>query len=31
VLDAKQSSTRERRIDTIAPRIVAGRGFRDRD
>jgi uncharacterized protein YdeI (YjbR/CyaY-like superfamily) len=30
VSDAKQSSTRERRVDRIAPRILEGRGLRDR-
>lgn len=30
VSGAKQSSTRERRVDTIAPRILEGRGLRDR-
>lgn len=30
VSDAKQSSTRERRVDKIAPRILSGKGLRDR-
>jgi uncharacterized protein YdeI (YjbR/CyaY-like superfamily) len=30
VSDAKQSSTRERRVDSIVPRILAGKGLRDR-
>ncbi len=30
VSEAKQSSTRERRVDTIVPRILAGQGLRDR-
>lgn len=30
VSGAKQSSTRERRVDRIAPRILEGRGLRDR-
>jgi uncharacterized protein YdeI (YjbR/CyaY-like superfamily) len=30
VSDAKQSSTRQRRVDTIVPRILAGKGLRDR-
>lgn len=30
ISEAKQSSTRERRIDKIAPRILEGRGLRDR-
>ena len=30
VSDAKQSSTRERRIDKVIPRILDGRGLRDR-
>lgn len=30
VSGAKQSSTRESRVDTIAPRILAGKGLRDR-
>lgn len=30
VFDAKQSSTRQRRVDTIVPRILAGKGLRDR-
>lgn len=30
VCDAKQASTRERRIDKIVPRIMAGKGLRDR-
>jgi uncharacterized protein YdeI (YjbR/CyaY-like superfamily) len=30
VSGAKQSSTRERRVDTIVPRILAGQGLRDR-
>jgi uncharacterized protein YdeI (YjbR/CyaY-like superfamily) len=30
VSDAKQSSTRERRVDNIVPRILSGRGLRDR-
>jgi uncharacterized protein YdeI (YjbR/CyaY-like superfamily) len=30
VSDAKQSSTRERRVDNIAPRILSGKGLRDR-
>jgi uncharacterized protein YdeI (YjbR/CyaY-like superfamily) len=30
VADAKQASTRERRVDTIVPRILAGKGLRDR-
>ncbi|MEZ5383853.1 MAG: YdeI/OmpD-associated family protein [Microthrixaceae bacterium] len=28
--DAKQSSTRERRVDKYVPKILAGKGFRDR-
>ena len=28
---AKQAATRERRIDKCAPKILAGKGFRDRD
>lgn len=30
VSDAKQSSTRARRVDKIVPRILSGRGLRDR-
>ena len=30
VADAKQSSTRARRVDKIVPRILSGRGLRDR-
>lgn len=30
VSGAKQSATRERRVDTITPRILEGRGLRDR-
>lgn len=30
ISDAKQSSTRERRIDKVVPRILSGRGLRDR-
>ena len=30
VVGAKQSSTRERRVDRIVPRILAGKGLRDR-
>lgn len=30
VSDAKQSATRERRIDKVVPRILDGRGLRDR-
>lgn len=30
VSDAKQASTRERRVDRIVPRILDGRGLRDR-
>ena len=30
ISDAKQSSTRERRIDKVVPRILDGRGLRDR-
>jgi uncharacterized protein YdeI (YjbR/CyaY-like superfamily) len=30
VSDAKQSSTRERRVDKIVPRILSGKGLRDR-
>jgi uncharacterized protein YdeI (YjbR/CyaY-like superfamily) len=30
ISDAKQSSTRERRIDKIVPRILDGKGLRDR-
>ncbi len=30
VSDAKQSATRERRVDKIAPRIMSGKGLRDR-
>lgn len=30
VADAKQSSTRERRIDKVVPRILAGKGLHDR-
>lgn len=31
ISQAKQSSTRESRLDKCAPKILAGRGFRDRD
>ncbi len=31
VSSAKQATTRERRIDKCAPRILAGKGLRDRD
>lgn len=30
ISDAKQSSTRERRVDKIVPRILSGKGLRDR-
>lgn len=30
VSDAKQSNTRERRVDNIVPRIMSGKGLRDR-
>ena len=30
VSGAKRSETRERRVDQIAPRILAGKGLRDR-
>lgn len=30
ISSAKQSATRERRVDTCAPRILAGKGLRDR-
>lgn len=30
VSDAKQASTRERRVDKIVPRILSGKGLRDR-
>lgn len=30
VSDAKQSATRERRVDKIAPRVMDGKGLRDR-
>lgn len=31
IAGAKQAETRERRIDRCAPKILAGKGFRDRD
>ncbi|MEZ4237047.1 MAG: YdeI/OmpD-associated family protein [Myxococcota bacterium] len=30
ISDAKQASTRERRVDNVVPRILAGKGLRDR-